>query len=238
MSSGLRARIAATLGGSPKMPREKGEELAQVPPIGLDGLGREAPLLGEGREPLHRLLAGVGRAGDDEIEGGSGVAARHGLSGRGSDSTVPAPEGAPDLDRAPFCATADSFAVSVNRKANGSRRRRPDPARPGHGLFLRGPGRPRVERGRRRAGAARHARDGGRRLEPARGVGRQLQARHGPHRSAAAVARDAQVPRLDRLVHAGAEGLGARDGPEGCRTRPGREPRASACGSSGRRRSA
>ena len=46
-----------------EMRGEEGQELAQVPAIGLDGLRREAALLGEGGEPGQRLAAGVGRAG-------------------------------------------------------------------------------------------------------------------------------------------------------------------------------
>ena len=41
MSSGFKDRIAATLGGSPQMLGQKGQELAQVARIGLDGLGRK-----------------------------------------------------------------------------------------------------------------------------------------------------------------------------------------------------
>jgi hypothetical protein len=51
------------------MVRQKGQELAQVPGIGLDGFRREPPLLGEGGQPRHRLAAGVVRTGKHEIEG-------------------------------------------------------------------------------------------------------------------------------------------------------------------------
>ncbi len=47
MSSGLRARIASTPGGSPRWFGQEGEKLPQVAAIGLDGLGRQPAFLGE-----------------------------------------------------------------------------------------------------------------------------------------------------------------------------------------------
>jgi hypothetical protein len=49
--------------------RQEGEELAQIPGIGLHGLCREPALLGKRGEPRHRFLAGILRSGKDEIEG-------------------------------------------------------------------------------------------------------------------------------------------------------------------------
>ena len=51
------------------MAGQEGEELPQVPGIGLDGLRRQPALLGERGEPVERLPARVGGAGEDEIEG-------------------------------------------------------------------------------------------------------------------------------------------------------------------------
>ena len=69
MSRGFRARIALHARRLAEMVRQEGQELPQVPGIGLDRLGRQPPLLGERGEPRHRLPAGVVRAGQDEIEG-------------------------------------------------------------------------------------------------------------------------------------------------------------------------
>ena len=52
-----------------EMAGQEGEELPQVPPIGLDGLRGQPPLPGEGGEPVERARLRVGGAGEHGGEG-------------------------------------------------------------------------------------------------------------------------------------------------------------------------